>query len=85
MNSSRSKVVSSPYLLARGIEDLGILDGVTYFLQERSLSGVCPSNDEDTKMTTLAAEIDSFVQGNLWHCLVGLGNFVNHTWRSASV
>ena len=61
MNSSRSKVVSSPYLFAIRTEDLRIFDRVTYFLQERSFSGVCSSNDEYAKMTTLAAEIDSFV------------------------
>ena len=64
MNSSRSEVVSSPYLFARRIEDLGIFDRVTYFLQERGFSRVCSSNDEYAKVTTLAAEIDDFVHDN---------------------
>ena len=64
MNSSRSKVVNSPYLFARRIEDLRIFDRVTYFLQERGFPSVCSSNDEYAKMTTLAAEVDSFVHNN---------------------
>ena len=66
MNSSGSKVVSSPYLFARRSVDLRIFDGVTYFLQERGFSGVCSSNDEYAKMTTLAAEIDGFVHDDWW-------------------
>ena len=59
-------VVRSPYLFAIRIEDLGIFDRVTYFLQERGFSGVCSSNDEYAKMTTLSAEIDGFVHDNWW-------------------
>ena len=66
MNSSRSKVVSSPYLFARWTEDLRIFDRVTHFLQELGFSGVCSSNDEYAKMTTLAAEIDGFVHDDWW-------------------
>ena len=64
MNSSHSKVVSSSYLFARRSEDLRIFDRVTYFLQERGFPSVCSSNDEYAKMTTLAADIDSFVHDN---------------------
>ena len=66
MNSSRSKVVYSPYLFTRRIEDLRIFDRVTYFLQERGFPSVCSSNDEYAKMATLAAEIDSFVHDSWW-------------------
>ena len=66
MNSPRLTVVSSPYLFAIRSEDLRIFDRVTHFLQERGFSGVCSSNDEYAKMTTLAAEIDGFVHDNWW-------------------
>ena len=54
------------YLFSGRTEDLRIFDRVACFLQEGCLPSVCPPDDEDTKMTTLAAEIDSFVHDNWW-------------------